>query len=139
MKRMPICAEYRKHIICESWKDGGIDDVAFKAHYDNGYSYAHSCQDTHDKGVVHYIFLKSGSDEQGSCGMCGTEFSFPEDMRVTEDSCKRMPPWYDGRLDIRVTPRTRALLLDYRSGRRAAFEHIKKFGTRAPVATGARK
>jgi hypothetical protein len=147
MKRMPICREYRKHLVYESWQDGGIDDVAFKEHYDEGYSYAHSCQDTHDKDVFHYIFQKDGSDERGSCGMCGTEFSpDPEDMRVTEDSCKRMPPWFDGQLDIRLAPETRALLKDFRPGRRAALAFLKKYGTEAAReaardarATGARK
>jgi len=138
-KRRKICGEYSKHIVCESWEGGGIDDVAFKAHYDEGYIYAHSCQDTHDKDVFHYIFQKDGSDEIGSCGMCGTEFSINlESMRITEDSCKMMPPWYDSQLDIRLAPRTRDLLLTYRSGQRAAFA-IKKFRTGAPAATGARK
>ena len=144
MKKRKICAEYSEHIVCESWGGGGIDDVAFKAHSDEGYIYAHSCQDTHDKDVFHYIFQKDGSDKlacvPGACGMCGTEYSINlESMRITEDSCKTMPPWYADPLDIRLAPRTRDLLLAYRPGRRAAFAYIKKFGTRAPAATGARK
>lgn len=135
MKKSLICAEYRKHFICESWRGGGIDDVAFKARYDEGYSYVHSCQDTHEKDVFHYVFQKDGSNERGSCGMCGTEFSLDQDaMRATEDSCKRMPPYGDGQLDIRLVPRTRDLMLNDRTGRRAAFAYLKKFGSGAPGA-----
>ena len=134
MKKAFIGGENCDGIICESWEGGGITDVAFKQRYDDGYRYAHSCQDTHDSDVFHYIFQSDDSDEPlGSCGMCGmwgSEFSHdPETMR---DSCP---------MDIRLPPETRAFLMPAilsPEGRAAGWD-LQITGTRATVATGARK
>lgn len=78
MKKEWIGGTYQdsKGIICESWRGGGMDDVAFQARYTAGYEIVHCCQDTHDEDTFHYIFHKEDSDEPlGYCGMCRTRLT----------------------------------------------------------------
>lgn len=91
-----------KGFCVESWQGGGIDDVAFKQRYDEGFEIGHSCQDEEDKDIFHYIFIREGSKMKVACEMCGTECSLdPEAMRVTLEE----------KMDIRLAPETRDFLV----------------------------
>ncbi|KKM17217.1 hypothetical protein LCGC14_1677960 [marine sediment metagenome] len=142
---MKICGEYRKHIVCESWQGGGIDDVAFKSHYDDGYHFAHSCQDTHDEDVFHYIFQKDDSDEPlGSCGMCGESLT-TDSLSLSYSHASReedaLPLFFSNeQVDIRLAPGTRASFAEFLYCSEAKAVAIKfRAGTRAFEAAGARK
>ena len=73
MKKRLIGGMYhdKRGINCESWSGGGIDDDAFLANCERGYSFIHCCQDDRDQHTFHYVFQKEGSTlPLQKCWMC---------------------------------------------------------------------